>query len=111
MKKIVIIIFAALLVVMCISIFFLNIYCPECGTYISAEKLDHKPETYVKFTQNDLNRYPYVQKAINDSGSMIKIPFNGGPTHEFNKILWENNRTQNFEVDDEYYRFFMISAD
>jgi len=109
MKKI--IIFAASLVIICIGVFFYVIYCPECGTYISAEKLDHKPETYVEITQNDLIRYPYVQKAINDPGREIKVPFNGGSTHEFMKILWENNRTQNIEIGSEYYRIRMISAD
>ena len=105
------IMFVASLVIICIGVFFLWIYCPECGTYISAEKLDNKPETYVEMTQNDLIRYPYVQKAINDSGNMIKVPFNSDSTHQFMKMLWENNRTKNIEIDSEYYRIYMISAD
>ncbi len=109
MKKI--IMFAALLVVICIGVFFLWFYCPECGTYISAEKLDHKPETYVEITQNDLIQYPYVQKAINDPDRAIKVPYNHDSTHEFMKMLWENKRTQNIEIGSEYYRICMISAD
>jgi len=109
MKKI--IMFAALLVVICISIFFLMIYCPECGTYISAEKLDYKPENYVEITQNDLIQYPYIHKAINNLERKFKVPEDSDSTHEFMKMLWENNRTQNIEIDSEYYRIRMISAD
>jgi len=109
MKKI--LIFSVLLVIACISIFFQMIYCPECGTYINAEKLDYRPETYVEITQSDLIQYPYVQKVINNPESDIKVPDDSDSTHEFMKMLWENNRTQNIEIGSEYYRIRMISAD
>jgi len=106
------ILFAVLLGVKCIIIFFLMIYCPGCGTYISAEKFYYRPENYVEITQNDLIQYPYVHKAIKNLESEFKVPDKGDDsTHEFMKILRENNRTQNIEIGSEYYRIRMISAD
>ena len=63
MKKI--ILFAALLVVKCISIFFLMIYCTWCGTYISAEKFDYKPENYVEIlVKAILNRLCFIERFV-----------------------------------------------
>lgn len=100
--------FAALALLL---VFFLMIYQPGAGMYISADKLQHPPEKYVEFSLADIEKYPYVEEAVTNPGKDIKLPFNhNGNMTEFANIIYDN-RTEYIKLNNEYYHISYYSAD
>lgn len=92
-------------------VFVLMIYQPGAGMYVRADQLPEKPEKYMEYTLEELEKYPYVKEAIQNPGKEIRIPFNGEYSDtDFCRILWDN-RTGNIKVGAEYYAISCYSAD
>jgi len=92
-------------------VFFLMIYQPGAGMYVRADKLQNPPEKYVEFSLADIEKYPYVQEAVENSGKEIKLPFdNDEKMTEFSHIM-HDNETEYIKLNNEYYRIRYYSSD
>ncbi|MDW7731506.1 MAG: hypothetical protein SCH66_03635 [Methanolobus sp.] len=97
-----------------VFIFFLAIYSPRAGLYIRAEELLDEPDNFVEFSQNELEKYPYIQKAVSSPGNEIKVPYEDEDVmkniDEFGKML-QSNDTMFLKVDNNYYNIHVEWAD
>jgi len=93
-------------------VFFLMIYQPGAGTYVRADKLQDPPEKYVEFSLENIEKYPYVQEAVKNPGTEIKLPFDNddGNMTEFANIMYDNG-TNYIKINNEYYDMHYESAD
>ncbi|PAV11892.1 hypothetical protein ASJ81_08765 [Methanosarcina spelaei] len=93
-------------------VFFLVIYQPGAGMYVRADKLENPPEKYVEFSLADIEKYPYVQEAVKNPGTEIKLPFDNddGNMTEFANIMYDNE-TEYIKLNSEYYWIRHYSAD
>ncbi len=68
----------------------------------------------MELTQNELEKYPYVQKAVSSPGIEIKVPYKDEGVMEnvnkFSQIL-QSNKTEILKVDDKYYNLHFYWAD
>ncbi len=93
-------------------VFFLMIYQPGAGTYVRADKLQDPPEKYVEFSLENIEKYPYVQEAVKNPGTEIKLPFDNddGNMTEFANIMYDNG-TNYIKINNEYYDMHYEFAD
>jgi len=92
-------------------IFFLVIHHPGAGMYVRADKIQNPPEKYVEFSSADIEKYPYVEEAMKNQGTDIKLPFDhDGNMTEFANIMY-NNGTEYIKLNNEYYWIRYHSAD
>ncbi len=107
-------IIAASLIVLVVVYFFLAIYSPGAGLYIRAEELPDEPDNFVDFSQNELEKYPYIQKAVSSPGNEIKVPYEDKDVMknigDFGKML-QSNDTMFLKVDNKYYNVHVEWAD
>lgn len=68
----------------------------------------------MEFTQNELENYPYIQKAVSSPGDDIKVPYEDEDVmknlDEFSQVL-QNNETYFLKVSDNYYNIHLVWAD
>jgi len=94
-----------------VLLFFLMIYQPGAGMYVRADIILNQPEKYVEIDLLELEKYPYIKKAVNSPGEGIKLPFDHTESiTNFEKILIDND-TQSIKVGDEYFKMYQYSAD
>jgi len=94
-----------------VAYFFLAIYSPGAGLYVRAEKLTSAPDNYVEVNMTELDKYPFVKEAVMNPGKEIKAPSSDSSTSDFAEMLWNNNRTQNIKVGQDYYQILIFFAD
>ncbi len=102
---------ALVIVIAIVLYFFLAIYAPRGGLYIHAEKVTNTPEHYVEVDKAELEKYPYVEKAVMSPTKEIRVPFDDESTSEFLKVLWNDNRTEYIKFEGYYYRIRAIYTD
>ncbi|MDK2826334.1 MAG: hypothetical protein PWQ63_1241 [Methanolobus sp.] len=109
------------LAVFLLAIFFLAIDHPEAGIdnsrsglYVIVKPARGEPVNFVEFTQEDLEKYPYVQKAFFSPNGKSKVPFEDEEVMEnldkFYLILY-NNSTEYMKVGENYYQCSLEWAD
>jgi hypothetical protein len=101
------------LVVIALTYFFLAIYSPGAGLYVWAEQLPEEPDNFVELTQDQLENYPYIQKAVSSPGNEIKVPHEDEDVmknlNEFSQILL-SNEIEFLKVGDNYYDIHLDRA-
>jgi hypothetical protein len=102
------------LAVFLLAIFFSVTYHPGAGLYVSARQVHEEPNNFVEFTQEELENYPYILKAVSSPGNDIKVPYKEEEVmdnlDEFTLIL-HNNNTEFMKVGDNYYHINIVWAD
>ena len=101
--------FSFAILVICLVFLLTLFHPPGSGEYVIAYKLQDVPEKYVEFSSADLEKYPYVKKAIMNPGSDVKI--SSGRYEEASEFLKKLNETNYVKVNNEYYEIRFISAD
>ena len=96
-----------ILTVVGITILILCIILSGCNSPdydIGASRVDEEPEVYINITEQQMENYPHLQKAIESEGESIDIPY-----EEFNKVkdLLNSNDTKFIKYKNEYYRIFL----
>ncbi len=87
---------------------------PDAGLYVLVKPARGEPVNFVEFTQEDLEKYPYVQKAFFSSNGKSKVPFEDEEVmdnlDEFDLIMYSNN-TEHMKVGENYYQFSLEWSD
>jgi len=83
---------------------------PGSGLYIRAEELPDEPDNLVEFLHNELEKYPYIQKAFSSPGNEIKVPYENEDVmkniDDFGKML-QSNDTMFLKVDNKYHNIHL----
>ena len=82
----------------------------DLGPYIDANKLTEKPLNYLEINESELEKYPYVKKAIMNPDADRRIPINDNTTTEFAKMLFEHNQTDYIKFNQDYYHISVTYA-
>ncbi|MDK2827201.1 MAG: hypothetical protein PWQ44_2381 [Methanolobus sp.] len=107
--------YSAVILGLTILIFLISLaFNPNAGFYIEAEQLSEQPSNFVDITPEQLENYPYIQKAISSPGEAIKVPYKDveirNNIDNFSEIL-QNNNTQYIKVNGKYYNIGLYWAD
>ena len=82
----------------------------DIGPSIDANKLTEKPLNYLEINESELDKYPYVKKAVMDPDTDWRIPINDNTTTEFTKMLFEHNQTDYIKFNQAYYHISVAYA-
>ena len=82
----------------------------DIGPSIDANKLTEKPLNYLEINESELDKYPYVKKAVMDPDTDRRIPINDNTTTEFTKMLFEHNQTDYIKFNQAYYHISVAYA-
>ena len=82
----------------------------DFGPSVYANKLTEKPLNYLEINKSELEKYPYVKKAVMNPGTDMRVPISDNTTTKFTKILFEHNRTDHIMFNQEYYRISLAYA-
>ncbi|MDK2825666.1 hypothetical protein SAMN04488589_2473 [Methanolobus vulcani] len=104
------IIIIGIIVVILLLFVFLAIHNSNPGLSIKAKQLSEEPSSFLELTPDELNTYPYIQKAISSPGEEIKVPIKDqeaiNRVENFGSLL-EDNNTHFIKVNDKYYTLYV----
>ena len=82
----------------------------DIGPSVYANKMAEKPSNYLEINESELEKYPYVKKAVMNPDTDRRIPISDNTTTEFTKMLFEHNRTDYIKFNQEYYHISVLYA-
>ncbi len=76
--------------------------------YIEAERVDEEPDIYINMTEELMDNYPHLKKAIGLGGNYTQIPL-----EELDRVeeLLENNDTYFIKYRNKYYEIGIACSD
>lgn len=105
---------AIFFVVIVAAYLFLSMYHPGAGLYVSARQIQEEPDNFVEFTPEELEKYPYIHKAVFSPEGRSKVPHDDEEVMDnldkFDLIMY-NNSTEFMKVGENYYQFGLEWAD
>jgi hypothetical protein len=78
------------------------------GYHIQAASVDEEPDAYINMTEQQMENYPYIKKAIELEGNPTEIPL--GTLEEYDE-LFESNDTYFIKYRNEFYKVRFICSD
>lgn len=103
------IIAGSILVIAIIFAYFFIVFTYEYSSTISVEKLDYEPEKFVNITNDELNKWSYLNKAYL-SNKTIEVPYSGKDQITEIRNFFMDAGTFNFRIDEEYYKVSFTSS-
>ena len=73
-----------------------------------AVKVDEEPDNYINMTEELMDNYPYIKKAIDSGGNYTQIP---GEELDRVQELLENNDTDFIKYRNKYYEIGFAASD